>query len=287
MLKKYGLHPSKSLGQNFLVDEHALQKVVNAADIQEDDVILEVGPGLGSLTRYLASAARRVIAVELDKRLLPALHEILSPFNNVELIIGDILVLNPAQLVTQEAYSPTKKENSRSSASGNRSLPYKVVANIPYYITSALIRHLLEAEMRPESIVLMVQREVASRIAAQPPKMNLLALSVQAYGEPHIAAKIPAGAFYPPPKVDSAIVRIDLFPEARLPASLRPLFFRLAKAGFSQKRKTLRNTISAGMHWDKTQAETLLHKAGINPQRRAQTLSFDEWASLTRMAQGL
>jgi len=265
LLKKYGLRPSKGLGQNFLVDENALRKVTGAAEIQEGDVVMEVGPGLGSLTRYLAAAARRVIAVELDERLLPALHETLAPFDNVEIVIGDILELDPVRLVDQSAY--------------------KVVANIPYYITSALICHLLEAKIQPERIVLTVQREVATRITAQPPKMNLLALSVQVYGVPQIAAKIPAGAFYPPPKVDSAVVRVDLLPEPRIPSSLLPLFFRLVKAGFSQKRKTLRNTLSAGMHWDKVQAETLLLAAGIDPQRRAQTLSLDEWESLTGTVQ--
>ena len=267
LLKKYGLRPSKGLGQNFLVDENALRKIVNAADIRESDIILEIGPGLGSLTRHLAAVARQVVAVELDDRLLPALHETLAPFDNVKIIVGDILNLDMAHLMGNGAEM--------------RSQPYKVVANIPYYITSALIRRLLEVEIQLKSIVFTMQKEMAMRIAARPPNMSLLALSVQVYGEPKIAAKIPAGAFYPPPKVDSAVLRVDLRPTPLISAPLLPTFFRLAKAGFSQKRKTLRNAIAAGMHWEKSQAEAVLSAAKIDPQRRAQTLSIDEWDALT------
>jgi 16S rRNA (adenine1518-N6/adenine1519-N6)-dimethyltransferase len=273
LLKKYGLRPSKGLGQNFLVDENALQKVVKAAEIRVGDTILEVGPGLGSLTRYLASSAQQVVAVELDQKLLPVLHETLAPFENVEIVIGDILELDPGILL--ESYM-LKADRSPLSA-----LRYMVVANIPYYITSALIRHLLEAEIQPDRIVLTVQKEVADRICEQPPNLNLLALSVQVYGQPTIAAKIHAGAFYPPPKVDSAVVKIDLFSKPIIPSSELPLFFQLIKAGFSQKRKTLRNTLSAGMRWSKAQTESILVEAQIDPQRRAQTLSLDEWKILT------
>ena len=282
LLKKYGLRPSKGLGQNFLVDENALIKVANAAEIYEGDVILEVGPGLGSLTRYLGSAARQVIAVELDEKLLPALHETLASFENVEIVVGDILELDPAELLSSYALHAA---SNKPQASAHAPLPtshYKVVANIPYYITSALIRHLLEAEIKPQRIVLTVQREVAQRICETPPKMSLLALSVQVYGEPKIVAKIPAGAFYPAPSVDSSVVSIELYPEPLIPTSLLEHFFQLAKAGFSQKRKTLRNSISAGMCWDKPQAEAILEAAGINPQRRAETLSLAEWDNLTR-----
>lgn len=270
LLKKYGISPSKGLGQNFLVDKNALLKVVNTADISEDDLILEVGPGLGSLTRYLGAAAHRVIAVELDKNLLPALHETLAPFDNVEIVVGDILELNPVELLSRD-----------QSSSATNPPSYKVVANIPYYITSALIRHLLEAKIQPNRIVLTVQKEVAQRICEQPPKMSLLALSVQVYGEPKISAKISAGAFYPIPKVDSSVVKIDLYHHPRIPISLIPDFFRLAKAGFSQKRKTLRNSLSAGMALPKDDVESILNQAGIDPQRRAQTLSLEEWEALT------
>jgi 16S rRNA (adenine1518-N6/adenine1519-N6)-dimethyltransferase len=270
LLKKYGLRPSKGLGQNFLVDDYALRKVVDAAEISEGDVVLEVGPGLGSLTRYLGIAARQVIAVELDQKLLPALHETLTPFKNVDIVIGDILEQNPAELLGSAAHGGESHQFN-----------YKVVANIPYYITSALIRHLLEAEIKPSSLVLTVQKEVAQRICGQPPKMSLLALSVQVYGDPKTVTKIPAGAFYPPPKVDSSVVKIDLYPEPLIETGLLPMFFRLAKAGFSQKRKTLRNTISAGMAWSKDDAVAVLNNAKIDPQRRAQTLSLNEWEKLT------
>ena len=270
LLKEYGLRPSKGLGQNFLVDDNALRKVVNAAEISKGDVVLEVGPGLGSLTRYLGAAAQQVIAVELDRKLLPALHETLAPFANVKIVIGDILEQNPVELL----------ERVKSGGESGQ-LTYKVVANIPYYITSALIRHLLEAEIKPNIMVLTVQKEVAQRICEQPPQMSLLALSVQVYGEPKIAAKLPAGAFYPPPKVDSAVVKIELYPQPLIPDAFLPMFFRLAKAGFSQKRKTLRNTISAGMAWSKDQAVAVLDAAEIDPQRRAQTLSLKEWEKLT------
>ncbi len=278
LLKKYGIRPSKGLGQNFLVDESALQKVVSAAGIQAGDVILEVGPGLGSLTRHLAAAARRVIAVELDEKLLPALRETLAHFDNVEIVVGDILELNPAELLE----SDKRQAASAASHSPLPTLHYKVVANIPYYITSALIRHLLEAEIKPRRMVLTVQHEVAQRICAAPPQMSLLALGVQVYGAPSVEARLPAGAFYPPPKVDSAVVKIELYAQSPIPENLIPVFFRLAKAGFGQKRKTLRNALSAGLGWPKEQAESLLAAADIDPQRRAETLSLAEWGELAQ-----
>jgi 16S rRNA (adenine1518-N6/adenine1519-N6)-dimethyltransferase len=260
LLRRYGLRPDKSLGQNFLIDEAALLRVVEAAGIEPEDEVLEIGPGLGGLTRHLARCARQVVAVELDGDLLPPLREVLAPFPNIRLVQSDILDLDPAELMTAPGYL--------------------VVANIPYYITSALIRHLLEARTHPRRLVLTVQREVAERITAAPGDMSLLALSVQLYGQPRIAGHIPAGAFYPAPKVDSAIIRTDLYPVARIPESDIPAFFRLAKAGFSQKRKTLRNALSAGLACPPPQAEQLLRLAGIDPQRRAETLSLEEWGQL-------
>lgn len=266
LLRRHGLRPDKRLGQNFLVEPAALQRVVDAAGLSPADSVLEVGPGLGSLTRMLAVSARRVVAVELDAALLPPLGSVLEQFDNVEIVQGDILAHDPAALM----HSPG----------------YAVVANIPYYITSALIRHLLEARVQPGRMVLTVQREVAERIVARPGAMSLLALSVQVYGEPRIAASIPAGAFYPPPKVDSAVVRVDLYPAPRIPAAQLDRFFRLAKAGFSQKRKTLRNAVSAGMAWDTRQTSAYLEQAGIDPQRRAETLSLEEWSRLVAAVGG-
>lgn len=263
LLRKHGLRPDKSLGQNFLVDDNALRKVVRAAEIEPGDAVLEIGPGVGSLTRYLAEIAGRVVAVEIDQDLLPPLREVLSPYANIRLVHGDILEQDPAALMETGGYL--------------------VVANIPYYITSALIRQLLEARLKPRRLVLTVQREVAGRITASPNDMSLLALSVQVYGQPEIAASIPAGAFYPVPNVDSAVVRVDLYPEPLIPVPQLRLFFRLAKAGFSQKRKTLRNSLSGGLALPASEVQTLLEKAGIDPKRRAETLSIEEWKKLVEV----
>jgi len=265
LLRRYGIHPDKRLGQNFLVDPVALNRVIETADLGKHDVVLEIGAGVGNLTVLLAENAGSVFAVEVDDRLIPALEEVLAPFPTVKIIRGDILELNPAQIIDQPGY--------------------QVVANIPYYITSALIRHLLESRPKPGRITLTVQREVARRICAAPGDLSLLALSVQVYGEPRIMARIPAGAFYPPPKVDSAVVRIDLYPSPLIPSPILDIFFRLAKAGFSQKRKMLRNALSGGMRWSPGQTETLLLSAGIDPQRRAQTVSLEEWGKLAELVQ--
>lgn len=260
LLRKYGLKPDKRLGQVFLVEPIALQRVVEAAEILTSDSVLEIGAGLGSLTRYLAAAASKVVAVEVDERIMPALQEILTPFTNISLVYGDILELDPAELMGQAGYL--------------------VVANIPYYITSVIMRHLLETRLRPQRVVLTVQREVAGRICAQPGEMNLLALSVQVYGKPLVAAYIPAGSFYPLPKVDSAVIRVDIYPTPVIPYTHLDLFFRLAKAGFSQKRKTLRNALAGGLAWKTEQVEQLLQAASIDPRRRAETLSLEEWQRL-------
>lgn len=261
LLRQFGLHPDKRLGQNFLIDPAALNRIVEAASVSLQDAILEVGPGLGSLTRLLAIQARQVVAVELDSRLVPALEEVLAPYPNTRVVQGDILDLNPSELMAGEP-------------------GYLVVANIPYYITSALIRHLLESNVKPQRLVLTVQHEVAERVTAPPGELSLLALSVQVYGQPRIMAHIPAGAFYPAPKVDSAVVRVDLYSEPRIPSGLLPDFFRLAKAGFSQKRKTMRNALAGGMHWSPQQAADILASIGIDPRRRAETLSLEEWEKL-------
>jgi 16S rRNA (adenine1518-N6/adenine1519-N6)-dimethyltransferase len=200
------------------------------------------------------------VAVELDEKLLKVLGDMLGSYKNVDIIHADILELDLGELFNRPGYL--------------------VVANIPYYITSALLRHLLETNQKPSRLVLTVQKEVAERICATPGKYSLLALSVQVYGEPRVAARIPAGAFYPVPKVDSAVVRVDIYPQPLIPPEKLDAFFRLAKAGFSQKRKTLRNALAGGMGWGKEKAWEILHAAGIDPQRRAQTLSIEEWGRL-------
>ena len=261
MLKNYGLRAHKGLGQNFLQDPLALEKIVDAAEIQPEDHVLEMGPGLGSLTRYLARSAKDVVAVELDPNLLRPLKAILTPYPNVLVIQGDILKLSPNDLVTEK--------------------DYLVVANIPYYITSAVIRHLLEHEPKPRRIVLTIQKEVAQRICAVPGDMSLLSLSVQVYGKPRITAGIPASAFFPAPKVDSAVLIIDIYPSPLIKLELLDRFFQLIKAGFSQKRKMLRNALSAGLRIPPTEAADLLTRANIDPQRRAETLSLEEWERLS------
>ena len=261
ILKAHGLFADKSLGQNFLQDPIALQRIVDSAEFLPTDTVLEIGPGLGALTRHLAAAAGEVVAVELDGRLIPALEKTIAGFTNIRIVQGDILDFVPADIIPIE--------------------DYLVVANIPYYITSALLRHLLESNPRPRRVVLTVQKEVADRICAKPGDMSILALSVQVYGEPRVVAKIPAGAFHPAPKVDSAVVRIDMFPEPLIPFALLDTFFWLVKAGFSQKRKKLRNSLSAGIRKSPAEIEAILRAAGIDPQRRAETLSPEEWRKLT------
>ncbi|MBN2117054.1 MAG: 16S rRNA (adenine(1518)-N(6)/adenine(1519)-N(6))-dimethyltransferase RsmA [Anaerolineales bacterium] len=263
LLKRHGLRAHKGLGQNFLQDPLALEKIVAAAEIQPTDTVLEIGPGLGSLTRYLAVSAKEVVAVELDERLIPPLKAVLAPYQNIRLMHGDILKLAPTDLITERDYI--------------------VVANIPYYITSAVIRHLLENEPKPRRIVLTVQKEVAQRICAKPGDMSLLALSVQIYGKPRSAAHIPAEAFFPAPKVDSAVLCVDIYPAPLVKKELLEPFFKLIKAGFSQKRKTLRNSLSSGLHIAPAQAAEVLTQAGIDPQRRAETLSIEEWERLSSL----
>jgi 16S rRNA (adenine1518-N6/adenine1519-N6)-dimethyltransferase len=203
-----------------------------------------------------------VIAVELDQRLASVAAEILKPYRNTTIVCGDILRLTPAIL----------------------DLPadYLVVANIPYNITSPIFRHLLETEPKPRRIVLTVQAEVAERLCAVPPRMSILALSVQVYGSVRIVMRIPAAAFYPIPKVDSGVVCTDIHADPRIQRGLLPVFFTLIKAGFGQKRKTLRNSLSAGLHIDPVRAQALIMQAGIDPGLRAEALGFADWETLCR-----
>jgi len=262
VLKRFNLRADKSLGQNFLQDATALENIALAAEIGPDDSVLEIGPGLGSLTRYLAVCARQVTAVELDEGMLAPLRAVLKPYTNVRVVHGDILKTAMAEIMDQP--------------------DYLVVANIPYYITSAVIRHLLESDpaRRARRIVLTIQKEVAERICAKAGDLSLLALSVQVYGKPVLADIIPAAAFHPAPKVDSAILRIDIYNEPLIPRAALQTFFKLTKAGFSQKRKTLRNSLSAGLHIPTAESEALLTTAGIDYMRRAETLSIAEWQGM-------
>ena len=265
MLNRHHLDPRKGLGQNFLVDHKVLEKIVSSAEISAEDSVLEIGAGLGSLTRLLAAEAKEVKAVEIDHRMIAVLKEVVGKYANVEVIQGDILALDPGQLVGRPGYV--------------------VVANIPYYITSAIIRHLLEREVKPARLVLTMQQEVAERICAEPGELSLLALSVQVYGRPTISGIIPAAAFYPVPSVDSATLRVDMYPQPLFNDRQRGKFFTLIKMGFAQKRKMLRNTLAAGLHIPSEEAAVYLMAAGIDPGRRAQTLSLVEWKTLVNELQ--
>jgi 16S rRNA (adenine1518-N6/adenine1519-N6)-dimethyltransferase len=266
LLRELGLRPRKALGQNFVIKQRVLHQILAAADVGPEDKVLEIGAGLGTLTRALAEKAQRVLAVEIDMRLVELLRHRLAAFSNTEIVQGDILALNIGQVLRQDL--------------GQESTPYKVVANIPYYITSAVLRRLLETSPKPELIVLMVQREVAQRIVAKQGQMSVLAVSVRFYGQPTVVSRVPASAFYPVPKVDSAIVRIA--PHAQLPLDDQdiPLFFRVVRAGFSQRRKQLHNALAHGLALPGDYAAQALSAAGIEKKRRAQTLSVDEWVKL-------
>jgi 16S rRNA (adenine1518-N6/adenine1519-N6)-dimethyltransferase len=260
LLRQHNLRPNKRLGQNFLIDETHLSRIVEVAEVNPDDEVLEVGAGLGSLTRYLAAKAKRVVAVELDAALIPVLREQVADSDNVDIIQGDILKLELSRLMKAPGYL--------------------VVANIPYYLTSNLIRHLLESDPKPSRLALTVQVEVAERACAKPPEMSLLSLSVQLYGAPRIAHRIPAGAFFPVPNVDSAVLVVDLYPQPKLAADEVDDFFRITKAAFGQKRKTLANSLASLPNLNKPEAEARLQAAGIDPMRRPQTLSLEEWSRL-------
>ncbi|MCD4685856.1 MAG: 16S rRNA (adenine(1518)-N(6)/adenine(1519)-N(6))-dimethyltransferase RsmA [Anaerolineae bacterium] len=254
--------PKKSLGQNFLHDPHALEKIVDLAALTPDATVLEIGSGTGNLTRILAQRATRVIAVELDDRMLPILETAFADQPHVEIIHGDILRLDLTDRLG--------------------TAPYTVVANLPYYITSAILRHLFEQAPRPQRIVITVQREVAERIVAAPGDMSILAVSVQFYGAPVLAMRLKPAVFWPRPDVESAVICIDVHPDPVVDVPGAALFFRVVRAGFSQKRKQLRNSLSAGLSIPKAQAVELLQVADVDPQRRPETLSLEEWAVITR-----
>jgi 16S rRNA (adenine1518-N6/adenine1519-N6)-dimethyltransferase len=254
ILNRYGLEPKQSLGQNFLFDENVLGRIVDAAELEPGDAVLEIGPGLGALTRLLAQTAVSLTAIELDDRFLPILRHELAAYPNVRLIHGDILEQDPATLFDR---------------------PYKVVANVPYYITGAILRHLLEARHKPTRLVLTVQKEVAERITAVPPHMSLLAVSAQYYGPVKRVATLKAGAFWPRPDVDSAVIRLDITAEVGDEAA----FFRVVRAGFSQKRKQLHNNLRQ-LGLDPATLNAILQTAGIDGRRRAETLTLAEWRRL-------
>jgi 16S rRNA (adenine1518-N6/adenine1519-N6)-dimethyltransferase len=261
LLRQSGLRAKKGLGQHFLVDEAILETILEAAELSSQDIVVEVGPGLGVLTTELARQAGKVIAVELDDKLASILKRRLASLGNVEVVNADILKVSLAQLL-----------------GGNSS--YKVVANLPYYITSPILHYFVEGSPKPALMVVMVQKEVGEAIVASPGKMSLLAVSLQMYSKPKVVSYVPAQSFYPPPKVDSVIVRFDLLPEPAVQVADMGGFFGVVKCGFSLPRKQLRNSLAHGLGLKPAEVVPFLDKAGIDTQRRAETLSLEEWARL-------
>lgn len=260
-LKKYQIRPSKGLGQNFLIDKSALKRMVEAADLQLGDSVLEIGPGLGALTQELAKRAKKIIAIEKDPKMVGILKETLKDFKNVEIIQGDILKF------------PIPSSKFQVSS-------YKIVANLPYYITSPVIRKFLESKNHSKEMVLIIQKEVAQRICATPPKMNLLAVSVQFYAKAKIISFVSKKSFWPQPKVDSAIIKISRI-RTNLPRINTNIFFKIARAGFSQPRKQILNNLSKGLKLNKDLAKSWLLENNIRSDQRAETLRIKDWSNLT------
>ena len=260
LLYAHHMRPNKAFGQNFLVDRAILQRIIEAAEIEPTDQVLEVGAGTGVLTRELAKHARRVVAVELERDMLALLAKTTGEFRNVELLARNLLYLDPQEVFEQE--------------------PYKLVANLPYYITAPTFRHFLESGNAPRLLVVMVQYEVAQRIVAGPGDLSLLGVSIQFYGQPKIIAHVPARAFYPAPKVDSAILRVDVRKQVPLTPEQRDSFFRLVQAGFAERRKQLHNSLTHHLHQKNEEVRASLTAANIDPSRRAETLSIEDWLRL-------
>jgi 16S rRNA (adenine1518-N6/adenine1519-N6)-dimethyltransferase len=268
-LRQFDLRARKGLGQHFLIDGEVLKRITSAAELTPADVVIEVGPGLGVLTRELARQAGWVIAIELDNKLAAALKQTLASFNNITIINDDVLRIEPQALLSE-----LKDRFPQAIYS------YKVVANLPYYITSPVLRHFLEASAKPQVMIVMVQKEVANAIVAKPGEMSLLSVSVQFYGEPRIIGYVPAQCFYPAPKVDSAILRIDPYPQPTVAVTDEGGFFDLVRAGFTAPRKQIVNSLAQGLGVSKGEVLSLLETASIVSQRRAETLTLDEWAWL-------
>lgn len=258
------MKPKKHLGQNFLKDQDIIKKIIKAANLNADDFVIEIGSGPGALTEELVKHARKIIAIEIDKNLSDQLKTKYKNNNKTEIINADILKINLPEII---------KENEFEN--------YKVVANIPYYITSQIIQLFLETEIPPKEMILMVQKEVAERICAGPGNMSILAVSVQYYAKPELLFYVPKEAFWPVPEVDSAVIKIEVQSKnKKISNEERKRFFRVVKAGFCAKRKLLSNNFSSSFHLDKKEAEEKIKKSGIDPGSRAQELSIDDWKRL-------
>jgi len=269
----YGIKPSKRLGQNFLIDKNVVKKIIKAAELHSKDIVLEVGPGIGALTKEIAKKAGKVIAVEKDQRMVEILKKTLKDFKNIEIINQDILKFQ----ITNYKLQINLKSKIQN---------YKLIANLPFYITAPVIRRFLESKYPPKEMVLIVQKEVAQRICSKSPKMNILAISVQFYAKPKIISYISKKSFWPQPKVDSAIVKI--VPQKKHKDVDVDLFFKIVKAGFSHPRKQLANNLTNGLalrlpnglKLNKQEVNDLLLKNNIKPSQRAETLAVQDWINL-------
>ncbi len=269
ILEKYKFTMQKRFGQNFLIDANVLQKIVEAADIKKDDFVLEIGPGIGTMTQYLCEAAGRVTAVEIDRKLIPILEDTLSSYDNVEIINEDIL----------------KVDITQTAAEKNAGRPIKVVANLPYYITTPIIMSLFESHAPIESITVMVQKEVADRMRSGPgtKEYGALSLAVQYYAEPQIAAEVPPACFMPRPKVGSTVVNLQRHDGYAVPVRNEKLMFEIIRASFNQRRKTLANGIAnyAGFDFSKEMIQNEIEKLGKKPTVRGEELTLAEFAKLS------
>ncbi|MDA8235775.1 MAG: 16S rRNA (adenine(1518)-N(6)/adenine(1519)-N(6))-dimethyltransferase RsmA [Clostridia bacterium] len=279
IVNKHKFRFRKSLGQNFLINQKVLEKISEAAGMTGEDLVVEIGPGIGALTQYLAEKAGQVIAVELDRSLLPILAETLADYPGVQVVHGDALKVDLDQLVREYG----------GSQWGPEGLKYKVVANLPYYITTPIVMRLLEEGFALQTMVLMVQKEVARRMVAAPGTKDYgaLSLAIQYYTQPEIVTYVPPGSFMPPPAVDSAVIKLELRCEPPVELVSVETFFRTIKGAFGQRRKTLLNALSnAKLGLSKEELADLLNRLGIDPNRRGETLSLQEFAALANLVEG-
>ncbi len=271
VLQKYNFNFQKKFGQNFLIDTHVLDKIISAANITKDDFVLEIGPGIGTMTQYLACAAREVVAVEIDKNLIPILEDTLSEYDNVSVINEDVLKVDLSALAEEK----------------NQGRPIKVVANLPYYITTPIIMGLFEKHVPLESITVMVQKEVADRMQVGPGTKDYgaLSLAVQYYAEPYIVANVPPNCFMPRPSVGSAVIRLTRHKEMPVQVEDEQLMFKLIRASFNQRRKTLANGLknSSELNLSKEVIEQAIEKLGKGASIRGEALTLEEFARLANI----
>ena len=269
VIKKYEFCFQKKFGQNFLIDGHVLDKIIAGAGVTKDDMVLEIGPGIGTMTQYLAEAAGKVVAVEIDRNLLPILQETLSDYDNVKVIHADVLSLNLEKLVQEE----------------NGGRPIKVVANLPYYITTPIIMALFEQHVPLANVTVRVQKEVAARMKSGPGSKDYgaLSLAVQYYAEPYIVANVPCNCFMPRPNVDSAVIRLTRYEEPPVQVKDEKMLFKIIRASFNQRRKTLQNGLnnSSELNFTKDQIAAAIAAAGFSPSVRGEALTLEQFARLT------